>query len=92
MQGLVELTLFQDWVLADPLRPGGGLFLHPNLRLHIGDQLHIRYENGFAATISVTAAFASVEARRAKSARKAQEVRKSPTTFERLLDDEEEIG
>lgn len=93
MQGLVELTPFQDWVLADPLRSGGGLFLRPGLRLRIGDQLHVRYVTGFAVTASVTAAFASVEARRAKSAKKAQEIRSTPTTFDRLLvDDEEDLG
>lgn len=41
-----ELRRFYDWVVANPLQPGGSVFFNPFLGLRHGDQLLAVYERG----------------------------------------------
>lgn len=90
LTGLVPLILLEDWVMADPLRPGGALFLRPDINLRIGDQLHVQFSNNFATMVAITPSFATVKDRKIRAAKKAEEV--SLTGLERLLKPDEDIG
>lgn len=84
---LVPLTPVTDWVLAEPLRFGGALFLNPSLGLKHGDILQVQYEKG-AANVGVSPTFGTIERRKALAV--APKVKRGPaTSYDRLLSDDE---
>ncbi len=85
---LVALVPVTDWVLSDPLRPGGSLFLRPGLGLKLGDILQVRFEKpGYAVNVTVPRTYGTVAGRVAMATQ--PKVKKGPaTSYDRLLADD----
>lgn len=43
---VIPLVRFQDWLIADPMQPGGAVFFNPALGLRLGDVLVATYQRG----------------------------------------------
>lgn len=86
--GLVPLTPFADWMLADPVRSGGSLFLRPGLGLVTGNILQVRFEKG-VTNIPITPGFGTVAARVARVAVK--KPLRPATVYDRLTSNDEDF-
>ena len=86
---LVPLTPVADWVLAEPLRCGGALFLNPALGLKPGDILQVQYDKpGQAVNVNLSPTFGTIERRKAQAV--TPKVKRGPaTSYDRLLSDDE---
>jgi hypothetical protein len=88
-----ELVAFHDWVVADPIQPGGAIFLNPSLNLRHGDQLLAVYERG-NARIQIPREFLSTSQRVARATAPEEEAPRI-SVYDRLrrndfADDEDE--
>ena len=43
---VLPLARFHDWLIADPMQPGGAVFFNPALGLRLGDILVASYQHG----------------------------------------------
>ena len=80
--GTHNLEPLHDWMVADPLQPGGAIFFNPILRLKYGDQLLAIYERG-RARIEIPREFLSTAQRIAKAQAPEPEPRKI-SVYDRL--------
>jgi len=87
---LLPLTPIADWVLAEPMRCGGALFLNPALSLKPGDILQVGYEKSESrSNVGISPTFGTVTHRKAVAAA-APKVKKGPaSSYDRLLSDDE---
>lgn len=88
---LVPLIPVTDWVLAEPLRCGGSLFLNPALGLKTGDILQVQFDKpGYASNVSISPTFGTVARRKAMA--ETPKVKKGPaTSYDRLISEDEEF-
>jgi hypothetical protein len=85
-RGRRELVMMEDWVPSDFLRPGGSVFLNPDLRLKQGEVLAATHKDGSLSRLAVTGNFGTVKNRIARKNRP----RRSPkprTVYDRLMSD-----
>lgn len=78
---LVDLRVFVDWVIGEPLRSGGALYLNPELRIKPQERLVLQYEK-FQTSVVVPRTFATYK-KRVESVRPPPDNR--PSIYERLL-------
>jgi hypothetical protein len=57
------LVPMMDWVPGDFHRPGGAIFLNPELEIHRGEILAVRHANGNLSRVAVTGNFGTVHHR-----------------------------
>ncbi len=50
---LLTLTLFEDWMPADPMQSGGPLFFSPELKLKTGEVILLTHRGGQRARLNV---------------------------------------
>ena len=72
---LNELRPLVDWVLSDPVRPGGAIFMSPRLRLSRGDTLLIEHVSGKRTRVVISEGFGSMELRRKRKEKAVEEPR-----------------
>jgi len=86
--GLKPLEPFADWILSDPLRSGGSLFLRPTLGLRMGDIIQVAFTKaGSVVNVQITAGFGTVAARQARAT--VPKPARPSTTYDRLLNEDE---
>lgn len=74
-----------DWVVGEPLRNGGALYLHSHLRLRPKDRVLLTYEEGERGLL-IPQGFGSLSDRAIRIAKK-EEI--APTFYDRLLEDDD---
>lgn len=74
------------WIQSDPVRDGGGIFIHPSVRLLTGDVLLAEHKSGTIVRIQVPRTFATTAQRVARATRPPPE---PINRFSRMLDDDE---
>jgi len=87
-RGLRGLVPFADWMLSDPVRSGGSLFLRPGLNLRTGDILQVAFEKG-VTNVPITPSFGTVSVRQARAVTR-KPVRPA-TVYDRLTSDDEDF-
>jgi hypothetical protein len=85
----VPLRIFQDWLLGEPERSGGTLYLNPKLRLRHLDRIVLTYTRGSTSVI-VPKNFRNVSIRAASSRFGRVKVAEVKTVFDHLLKDDED--
>jgi hypothetical protein len=65
-----ELTPWQDWLQADPMREGGTLFFSPEAGIARGDVLLLTYRNGQKGRLTVPFNYGTVAQRKQAAAPK----------------------
>jgi len=78
------LRFLYDWLLSEPLRSGGALFLHPSLNLRPKNHLILTY-NGRPVSVRVPQQFGTLAQRYKRMQPPSPKVR---SFYERLLDDD----
>lgn len=63
-----QLAPFYDWVPGDLYRPGGAIFLNPDLRLRTGEVLVAGHRNGSRSRIELGPTFGTIARRKARAA------------------------
>ncbi len=84
---LIRLEPFNDWVLSEPVRSGGSLFLSPGMNLLLGEVVQVEWGQGQRRNISIQAGFGSVKERKARVALAAKP--EPASGLSRLLGDNE---
>lgn len=80
----VPLVLMVDWLPNDPARPGGPIYLNPELGIMSAEVLQIVWEQGGVTAHKVPVGFGTMQQRVTKAARKKAP---EPTNYDRLLAD-----
>jgi len=85
--GLHWLTLFEDWIVGEPLRNGGALYLRPTLGLRYPDRVFVQFEQ-MQTSVVIPRHFTSV-GRRGSDAKfsRAKAVIDDLTVYDHLLGD-----
>lgn len=83
---LVPLVPFLQWIVAEPLRSGGSLFLAPTLNLKAGDVLQVQHEKG-TRNVTISPSFGTVQHRQ-KMAATVKVPKRPQTGYDRLLQNE----
>lgn len=86
--GLTQLVPFADWMLSDPVRSGGSLFLRPGLGLQRGHILQVAFEKG-VVNVPITVAFGTVATRQARATVK--KPLRPATIYDRLTANDEDF-
>ena len=66
---LEDLQPLVDWVPSDLMRPGGSIFIHPRLKLKVGNVLVAEYRDGTASRIVITQRYGTIAQRKIPRAR-----------------------
>lgn len=86
-QSRTPIKPFQDWIVTEPLRCGGSIFLRPDL-LRLGDMVQVSYSKGMV-NVTVPPSFGTIAMRKARAEKKPKQ---EATPFDRLLSDDEDFG
>jgi hypothetical protein len=65
--GEIELVWLQDWVIYEPMQPGGALFINPMVTLRQGDMALAAYDRG-KVRVQIPRDFLSTAEKRARAA------------------------
>lgn len=75
------LTPLLEWMPGDPFRPGGAIFLNPDLHLKRGEVLTVRHQDGTTSRVSISAGFGTVAQKRKGILKKPK---LKPNAFDRI--------
>lgn len=78
-----------DWIQSDPVRDGGSLFIHPDVRLLPGVVLIAAHRSGALVRIQVPRTYGTVAQRQAAQATAARPPPEPVNRFSHILDDDD---
>jgi hypothetical protein len=81
-----DLMVMYDWVPSDFLRPGGSIFLNPELHLRQGEVLAATHQDKSLSRMVVTATFGTIK-RRIAQQNKPKSAPRVRTVYDHLMDD-----
>lgn len=76
------LKAFHDWVVGEPLRRGGALYLNPSLNLRPQDRLTLKFEKA-QTTLKIPMSFATFGVRKSRASEPPKDNR--PSIYDKLL-------
>lgn len=80
----VPLTLLSEWLPNDPARPGGPVYLNPELGIKPAETLLVSWSNGPDTPLQIPVHFGTMSQKVARQTRKKLP---PPTSYDRLLND-----
>lgn len=85
-----ELEPLLEWMPSDPFRPGGAVFLSPQLNLKRGEVLTVRHQDGSTSRLVVGKGFGTIAQKQRRQRAKQAAPKRQPNAFDRIWEGDDE--